>query len=237
MAVSTRLRLRLRRARPAGKQLRNQTYSGSPPPWPGLPPSLKLRRPGVARGPGGDGFRPSTSLVRRHCQETPGTRREPGPVLLCMGLFSRFFASRPCGASPDQLTPLRNAQFSTLILASRITGPHLSISDFRKLASSAGVEPFGVAPSSSNRDLTGGWASAALVSALIFAMTLGGVLAGTKKPNHDDTSKPGTPASAIVGRSGTTEMRSLVVTASARTLPAFTCGRIDGMLSKVTSTR
>src|SRR5258705_39601 len=100
-----------------------------------------------------------------------------------------------------------------------------------------GVEPFGVVPTSSNRDLTGGWASAALVSALIFAMTLGGVLAGTKKPNHDDTSKPGTPASAIVGRSGTTEMRSLVVTASARTLPAFTCGRIEGMLSKITSTR
>ena len=47
-----------------------------------------------------------------------------------------------------------SAQFSTLILASRITGPHLSVSDFRKAANSAGVEPFGMAPSSSNLVLT-----------------------------------------------------------------------------------
>src|SRR5205823_13486107 len=117
-------------------------------------------------------------------------------------------------------------QLSTLIFASRITGPHLSISDFRKLASSAGVEPFGVAPSSSSRVLTDGWASAALVSALILATTSCGVLAGTKKPNHDITSKPGTPDSAMVGMSGTTATRSLVVTATPRTEPAFTCDRI-----------
>src|SRR4030081_427867 len=117
-----------------------------------------------------------------------------------------------------------------------MTGPHLSVSDFRKMANSAGVEPFGIAPSSSNRDLTDGCASAALVSALIFALTSGGGLAGTKKPNHENTSKPGTD-SAMVGMSGTTATRSLVVTASPRRLPALTCEMIEGILSKMTSTR
>ena len=41
----------------------------------------------------------------------------------------------------------------------------------------------------------------------------------------------------MVGISGTTVTRSLVVTASPRRLPAFTCERIEGMLSKMTSTR
>src|SRR4030088_3492187 len=122
----------------------------------------------------------------------------------------------------------RATQFSTLIFASWITGPHLSISDFRKAASSPGVEPFGVAPRSSNRGLTDGWASAALVSALILAMISGGVLAGTKNPNHDDTSKPDTPDSAIVGMSGRIAMRSLVVTASPRRVPLLTCEMIEG---------
>src|SRR6185369_1338777 len=130
-----------------------------------------------------------------------------------------------------------SAQFSTLILASRITGPHLSISDFRKAASSPGVVPRGVAPRSSKRDLTLGCARAALVSALSLAMISGGVFTGTKKPNQLETSKPGTPDSAIVGISGTTATRSLVVTASARTAPDLTWPMTDGMLSKETSTR
>ena len=64
--------------------------------------------------------------------------------------------SEPCAGTACRQRRQFRAQFSTLIFASRITGPHLSISDFRKAASSAGVEPFGIAPSSSNRDLTDG---------------------------------------------------------------------------------
>src|SRR5262249_60582037 len=81
-------------------------------------------------------------------------------------------------------------------------GPHLSISDLRKAASSCGVEPTSVAPSRSSRSFTIEWPSAATTSALIFLMMAGGVLAGTKKANQGETSKPGTPASAMVGRSG-----------------------------------
>src|ERR1700686_3463664 len=127
--------------------------------------------------------------------------------------------------------PQFRGQFSTLILASRMTGPHLSISDLRKAASSAGVEPFGLAPSSSNRDFTDAWTSAALVSTLILAMTSFDVFAGTKKPNHENTSKPGTPDSAMVGISGAAATRSLVVTASPRKLPDRTCDTIESMLA------
>ena len=42
--------------------------------------------------------------------------------------------------------------------------------------------------------------------------------------NHVEMSNPGTPASAIVGNSGTSFDRCAVVTASAFNLPAFTCG-------------
>ena len=54
-------------------------------------------------------------------------------------------------------------------------------------------------------------------------MTSGGVPAGAISPNHVEMSKPGTPASAIVGRSGASFDRCDVVTASARSLPALTC--------------
>src|ERR1700686_496569 len=50
--------------------------------------------------------------------------------------------------------PQVRGQFSAPILASRMTGPHLSISDLRKAASSAGVERFGLPPSSSTRAFT-----------------------------------------------------------------------------------
>jgi hypothetical protein len=75
-----------------------------------------------------------------------------------------------------------------------------------------------------------------LVSALIFATTSADVLIGTKKPNHENTSKPGT-VSATVGMSGMTATRSLVDTAIPRTLPLLTCETMEGMLSKMTSTR
>src|SRR5262249_57277676 len=90
---------------------------------------------------------------------------------------------------------------STLIFASRMTGPHLSISDLTKPATSCAVEPTSVAPSCPSRSFTIGWPSAATTSSLIFLMMAGGVFAGTKKANQVETSKPGTPASAMVGRS------------------------------------
>src|SRR5262249_50113835 len=56
-------------------------------------------------------------------------------------------------------------------------------------------------------------------------MISAGVLAGTKKANHDEVSYPGTPASAMVRTSGAAATRAAVVTPSARNGPDPTGGR------------
>src|SRR5262249_23099527 len=121
--------------------------------------------------------------------------------------------------------------------ASLMTGPHLSISVFRNVASSAGVELTTTTPSCSSRALVVGSFSAATVSAWIFAMTSGEVLAGAKNAYQEDTSKPGTPDSASGGRSGIAGVRLAVVTASPRSLPAWISGSTAPILLNITSTR
>ena len=51
-----------------------------------------------------------------------------------------------------------------------------------------------------------------------------GVPAGAAMPSHPMYSKPGRPDSATVGISGSASSRVGLVTASARILPALTCG-------------
>src|SRR5262249_46319537 len=51
-----------------------------------------------------------------------------------------------------------------------------------------------------------------------------GVRAGTKIPNHSANSSAGYPASATVGTSGSSGLRCAPVVASARSVPARTCG-------------
>ena len=53
-----------------------------------------------------------------------------------------------------------------------------------------------------------------------------GVPAGASSPNHDVASKPGTPASIMVGSSGMLGERCSAVMASPRSLPSRTLGRI-----------
>ena len=65
----------------------------------------------------------------------------------------------------------------------------------------------------------------------------GGVLAGTKNANHEDTLKPGIPDSAMVGRSGAVRNLSAVVTASPRTCPPRMRGNAVPMVLNMTSTR
>src|SRR4029453_15257097 len=60
--------------------------------------------------------------------------------------------------------------------------------------------------------------------------------AGASTPNHDEASKPGNPASATVGTSGSAGARVLEVTASARSLPALICGSDGGRLSNISCT-
>src|SRR6185312_15058313 len=61
-------------------------------------------------------------------------------------------------------------------------------------------------------------------SSAILSMISGGVRAGANSAYHDETVKPGRPASAKVGRSGAHGTRFSDATASARSLPARTSG-------------
>src|SRR5262249_7589370 len=96
-------------------------------------------------------------------------------------------------------------------------GPHLSISDLSSAASCCRVEPPTRTPRVARLLLTPGSDRSVAVAALILAMMSDGVLAGTKSAYHADTSKPGTPDSATVGRSMAVGNRSAVLTARPRT--------------------
>ena len=63
-----------------------------------------------------------------------------------------------------------------------------------------------------------------------------GVAAGARIPNHATVSYPGNPDSATVGTSGNRGERLRVVTASARSLPAFTKGTAGGMFTIIADT-
>ena len=74
------------------------------------------------------------------------------------------------------------------------------------------------------------------ISAFSFATTGAGVPAGAITPKSEATSMPETPASAAVGTSGSMEMRSGIVTASARSFPALMSCREAGTVSHIVST-
>jgi hypothetical protein len=58
-------------------------------------------------------------------------------------------------------------------------------------------------------------------------MTTRGVPAGTAMPSHVDMSKPATPDSATVGRSGIAWVRRAPDDARPRSLPERMCGNVD----------
>ena len=105
-----------------------------------------------------------------------------------------------------------------------------------KRPNSAGVLPPGMAPCESSRSFSAGAPSALADSCWTRLTISAGVPAGASRPNHELASKPLTgPASAIVGTSGKAALRSPLVTASAISLPALTCGSADGRLSNIRS--
>src|SRR6185369_3110731 len=82
-----------------------------------------------------------------------------------------------------------------------------------------------------------GSGSAVTVAALTFLMMSVGVLAGIHNEYQDDTSKPGTPDSAMVGSSGAVGNRCAVVTASPRSWPVRTVWSSEPAVLNMASTR
>src|SRR5205807_9548706 len=96
-------------------------------------------------------------------------------------------------------------------------------SDCTKLPNSSGEEGLATRPMSSKRLRTSALASAAPSSAFSLRMISRGVRAGANTPPQLAKSYPGMPASMAVGTFGKDALRSGVVTASARSVPALMC--------------
>src|SRR6266568_4537484 len=110
------------------------------------------------------------------------------------------------------------------IPASLIILPHLPSCSFTSSASSSGELENASKPALPRVDLTSGLSMILRSSVLSSVMISAGVPAGAKMPAQESLSNPVTPASSSVGNSGTSVERLILVTASARSEPAFTCG-------------
>src|SRR5215470_14276021 len=97
-----------------------------------------------------------------------------------------------------------------------------------RASNSAGELGEGSEPSVARRVMTSGSLSAARTSALTLSMISLGVPLGAIRPNHEEYLKLGTPASAMVGTSGTSLERVGEEIASMRTLPASACEVASG---------
>src|SRR6218665_456646 len=102
-----------------------------------------------------------------------------------------------------------------------------------KSPKASGVFHAAAKPWASNLSFTSGSASAFFSSALRRAITSGGVPAGASRPFRAIAPEPGRPDSATVGSSGAAPERLALVTASALSLPAFTCGMAERMVSNI----
>src|SRR5215470_5535124 len=135
----------------------------------------------------------------------------------------------------------REAQFqlggahSVLRLSALTIGCHFAMSLLIRLVKSCGVPPSGSELSLASAALNSGVRTVSLISALSLAMISGGVLAGASSPVQLVDEKPGKPLSIMVGTSGSSRTRFGLVTASARSFPAWISGSSTLVPSNVKS--
>src|SRR5688572_17804655 len=126
--------------------------------------------------------------------------------------------------SYDSRFPIHDFRFQLAFSpAALTTAVHLSSSERRCLASSSGVLAMPSMPWAANRCFMSAPLSALCRLDCSFVTMPLGVFAGATRAYHPDVSYL-SPLSATVGRSGRSGDRFAVLTASARSLPAFTWG-------------
>src|SRR5579883_28269 len=125
--------------------------------------------------------------------------------------------------------------YSNFTLAALITLFQRSTSSRMKAVASAGVSPTGSAESSARRARTPGSLIAAAMSALILSTIGAGVPGGATTANQAEAAKPGS-VSAIVGTSGSEDMRFSLPTAISLSWPLFTSASETPRLSNMMST-
>src|SRR4029077_19798309 len=124
---------------------------------------------------------------------------------------------------------------SSLAPERRTTSSHLVESALMVAANSSGVPPAGSSPILANFSLNASDASALLIAALSLSTIGRRMPAGAITPVQVGARYPGTPASAIVGSSGTAGERASPLSPSARTLPSRAEGAIDWRASNMRS--
>src|SRR5450432_3964037 len=129
----------------------------------------------------------------------------------------------------------RGAQ-STLMPTVFASGVHFAMSRLITAENSSGVLPTGSAPSDSRRSRISGVRTILAISVDSRVTISFGVAAGARMPNQATVSYPGKPDSCTVGTSGSSGERVRVVTASGRSLPAFTSGSAGGKLTNMAAT-
>src|SRR5436309_150138 len=121
-------------------------------------------------------------------------------------------AHRVCGAVRHQ-AEIDTAE-SALIFAARITAPQRAVSSLMKARIASGVPPIGVMLMARKCSAVSGACSTSLMARLSLATIAAGVFAGAASAFQVSERKPLTPASSMVGTSGTEATRAAVVTAS-----------------------
>src|SRR5712671_569255 len=119
---------------------------------------------------------------------------------------------------------------STVAPVARISGAQRAISLFMYAANSAELEPTAIRPFAAYCSRTSAELRTPRRSVSSFFRIATGVPWGASTPDPPPTSYPARPDSSSVGTSGASASRVLVVTASARSLPAFMNGRTSGAL-------
>src|SRR4051794_29171223 len=158
----------------------------------------------------------------RHCEKNRRHERARAPVM-------NVYQNHVNRLSNPEFSSGEAARHSGLMLASRITFAHFGTSVLIRAVNSAGVLPIGSNPMAASFCCTSASAITFTVSRWSRSITSFGAPFGTRMPCGVSPSWSGTPASAMVGTSGTATLRLALVTASARILPSLICGAAGGI--------
>src|SRR5262249_37999518 len=180
----------------------------------------------VGREAAGGGVRLERAAVAH--QERPADRphrRIEGRLERDLRADSRRVAGRDGDAGE------RHAQ-SAFTFADSMTCFQRASSSFMKVAMRAGVPPTGSADRTARRCATSGERIAPSIAAESLSATAAGVPGGATIPTQVAETKPGS-ASDIAGTPGSEATRCSLHTATALSLPAFTCGSVTPRLSNM----
>src|SRR6267378_1359746 len=158
-------------------------------------------------------------------------------ALITAACFPAALMAQEKGRGAVQGLPVETrAGYSALIPAALAILPNLAISLLMCAANCSGVLDATSSPRVLSVAFSSAFPNTLTASAFSRLMIAAGVPAGTSNPNHEVISKSGSPASGIVGTSGSRLARLCTVTASGLTFPALICEPMYTTLENIIDT-